>query len=29
MYYAYTYMLLDHYAYVLDALMYDAYICDP
>ena len=27
--YAYTYMLLDHYAYVLDALMYDAYICDP
>ena len=22
-------MLLDHYAYVLDALMYDAYICDP
>ena len=22
------YMLLDHYAYVLDALMYDAYICD-
>ena len=22
-------MLLDHYAYVLDALMYDAYIFDP
>ena len=22
-------MFLDHYAYVLDALMYDAYICDP
>ena len=22
-------MLLDHYAYVNDALMYDAYICDP
>ena len=23
------YMLLDHYAYVNDALMYDAYIHDP
>ena len=22
-------MFLDHYAYVLDALVYDAYICDP
>ena len=22
-------MLLDHYEYVLDALMYDAYIFDP
>ena len=24
-----THMLLDHYAYVHDALMYDAYIHDP
>ena len=25
----YIHMFLDHYAYVLDALMYDAYIHDP